>query len=337
MLENFFRIIVLISTISFFLIFITTKYAGKFKLLDYPNKRKDHLKPTPFTGGIGISLTFILIIFFSDFSDNYLNLILAYTFMISLVGIIDDKYNLNVGSKLIFQILPILLLVQDGLYLEDLGYISVLGTISLGSFSLVFTVLSCLFLINAFNYADGLDGFAGSLFLSSMILIFIISNLNLKNNDIDLFLILTSIPVVIFLFFNFGFKFIGKCFLGNAGSLMLGFLLSFILIYLKKSHGLHPFLLIWSIAIFVYDFILTNIERVIKNKEIFKPSKDHLHYLLAKKIKSKKLISLLGFLSNLVIGILGIYSFVSFGAIASLIVFFIIFILFSFIKINIRK
>ena len=83
MLENFFRIIVLISTISFFLIFITTKYAGKFKLLDYPNKRKDHLKPTPFTGGIGISLTFILIIFFSDFSDNYLNLILAYTFMIS--------------------------------------------------------------------------------------------------------------------------------------------------------------------------------------------------------------------------------------------------------------
>jgi UDP-GlcNAc:undecaprenyl-phosphate GlcNAc-1-phosphate transferase len=333
--EKIFNILTIISLSSFILIFISIRFAKKFKLLDYPDKRKTHQAPTPFTGGIGISLSYVLIIYFSEFNDNYLNLILSYAFAISLVGIIDDKYHLNVGSKLIFQILPILLLIQNGLYIEDLGYFY-FGSIKLGSFYLIFTILACLFLINAFNYSDGLDGFAASLFLSSIILILIITNLTLKNNDVTLFLIYLSIPVIIFLFFNFGFKFIGKCFLGNSGSLMLGFLLSFILIYLKKIYSLHPILLIWTIPIVVFDFIFTNIERIVKNKKIFKAGKDHLHYLLAEMISSNQLISLIGFLLNILIGILGIYCFLNYGAFFSLITFFSAFILYSIFRIKIK-
>ena len=76
-----------------------------------------------------------------------------------------DKFILNVGSKLIFQLLPIIYLVfYSNIFLEDIGNYPLVGTLELGSFAQIFTVLCVYFLINASNYLDGLDGVRNLIF-----------------------------------------------------------------------------------------------------------------------------------------------------------------------------
>ena len=90
---------------------MTAKLSYKLRLVDLPTKRKIHSKATAYTGGFALSVIFILSILILDISDNVLNLILSIGFLISIVGLIDDKYNLNVGGKLSLQVIPIFYLV----------------------------------------------------------------------------------------------------------------------------------------------------------------------------------------------------------------------------------
>ena len=83
--------------IIFFLLLASALLSYKFNLVDIPSKRKIHTKPTAFTGGIIISIAYLFALQIFDFASNSLNLILSIGFLISIVGIIDDKYNLNTG------------------------------------------------------------------------------------------------------------------------------------------------------------------------------------------------------------------------------------------------
>ena len=108
----------------------------------------------------------MLYVKFFSINDN-LEKILVYSSFVFLIGLVDDKKELTPGIKLIFLILPILILINEGFYLDDLGTYD-FGIITLGKFNLIFTILSILLLINAFNYIDGIDGLAISQFIISL-------------------------------------------------------------------------------------------------------------------------------------------------------------------------
>ena len=74
------------------LLFICTKISYKFNLVDLPNNRKIHLKPTAYTGGITLSIIYLLAILLFSINNNQLQLILVTGSFISIVGLIDDKY-----------------------------------------------------------------------------------------------------------------------------------------------------------------------------------------------------------------------------------------------------
>ena len=140
----------------------------------------------------------MLAIKFFDYPDNDLSLIISISFLVSCVGLIDDKYNLNVSNKLSLQIIPIFLVVIKFLIIEDLGYYNYFHT-DLGTFKIPFTLICVLFLMNAFNYFDGLDGSLSIVSLSVLlILIFLI-----PKQSFQLFLLLIILPNLIFLLFNF--------------------------------------------------------------------------------------------------------------------------------------
>ena len=103
--------IIIYLLISFTILFLSAKISYKFKLLDKPNKRKIHTNSTAYSGGIAISIALILSILLFNIPNNTLNLILSIGFLVSLVGFIDDTYNLNVGGKLSLQVFPIIYLV----------------------------------------------------------------------------------------------------------------------------------------------------------------------------------------------------------------------------------
>ena len=138
--------------IIFFLLLASALLSYKFNLVDIPSKRKIHTKPTAFTGGIIISIGYLIALQIFDFASNSLNLILSIGFLISIVGLIDDKYNLNTGGKLSLQVIPIFyLIVFENIKLTQIGDYEYFK-LSLGSFATPFTLLCVLLLINSFNY-----------------------------------------------------------------------------------------------------------------------------------------------------------------------------------------
>ena len=316
------------SLLSFFILFFCAIISYKFNLVDLPNKRKIHDEPTVYTGGIAISITFIFSIMLMDISDNSLNLILSLAFLISLIGIIDDKFVLNVGGKLSLQIIPIFyLIVFENLALTHLGDYDYFK-LELGTFLIPFTLISVLFLINAFNYFDGMDGILGFGTISILaILYFLISDQNFLS-----FLIIIVIPIIIFLCFNFSIFKLPKMFLGDSGSLLIGFIISFILIYLANKNLIHPILLAWSVAIFVYEFLSINLIRLKNKKNPFQAGRDHLHHILFKRTKSLFFTNFFIFSTNIVLFVIGFLSYSLINPLASLISFISFFIIFFILR-----
>ncbi len=315
------------SLLSFLLLFVCAKISYKFKLVDLPSERKIHSDETVYTGGVAISFSYILSILIFDIADNF-NLILSMAFLVSIIGLIDDKFNLNVGGKLSLQIFPIFYLI----IFQDLALIS-LGDynyfkLNLGSFALPFSLICTLFLINAFNYFDGTDG---TLSFSSVSVLGILYFL-VPNQEFQLYLVIILIPLGFFICFNFSLLRLPKMFLGDSGSLLLGFIISFILIYLANQNLVHPIILAWSIVIFVYEFLSINLIRLKKNQNPFVPGTDHLHHELFKKTKSIFFTNLTITLLNVILFLIGYLSFIFISPLVAFILFILLFLIFLFLR-----
>lgn len=263
----------LILVLSIIIIYIVCKFSQKIKLLDYPNNfRKFHTVPTPYTGGVAIFIINILIIkIIGANNDVEINNLLIFSSSIVLLGFIDDKYNLHVSTRVILQIAVIFLVMQQGFIITNLGKIFTAEDIYLGSFSILFTIISVAIITNGINYIDGIDGIASSLFINSILIIIVYIFLDHGNqkNVIEM-LISISIPVFIFFFFNNNLFKLPKLFLGDNGSLFLGFILSFLLIHLTQNIKLiESGQVIWIISLIFFDFFSTNVSRIMKKKSFF--------------------------------------------------------------------
>ena len=207
--------------LCFIIFYFVAKLSYKFKFVDIPDHRKIHEKPTAFTGGIAISIMLLFALqFFDIFNilDRKINLIISIAFLTSIVGLLDDKYHLNVGGKLSLQIIPIFYLIAfESIVLEQIGNYDYFQ-LNLGVFKLPFTIISVLFLTNAFNYFDGLDGTLATSTISVLAILFFL----FLDSNFQFFLIILFVPLIIFLLFNFSIFKLPKLFLGDSGSLFLG-------------------------------------------------------------------------------------------------------------------
>ena len=325
--------LIIYSLLSFLILFLCGKVSYKLNLLDHPNKRKIHTKATAYTGGFAISVILLFSIFLFAVSDKNLNIILSIAFLISIIGLIDDKYNLDVSSKLSLQIIPIFyLVVFENLALQQIGDYNYFK-VELGSFVIPFTLMCVLLLINAFNYFDGIDGTLGFTSISVLIILYFL----IPNQNFQLFLILILIPLAMFLCFNFSLFKLPKLFLGDSGSLLIGFVIAFVLIYLANQNLTHPILLAWSVVIFVYEFLSINLIRLKNKKDPLKAGQDHLHHLLFNNTKSIFLTNFFISIMNIILFIIGYLSFLLISPLISLILFITFFIIFLILRNNYSK
>ena len=121
-------------------------------------------------------------------------------------------------------------------------------------------------------------------------------------------------------------------FLGDSGSLLIGFIISFILIYLANKNLFHPILLSWSVVIFVYKFLSINIIRLKNKRDPFKAGKDHLHHAIFEKTNSLFLTNFFITSINIILFIIGYLSFTLINSLTSLIIFIIIFFVFLILR-----
>ncbi len=299
-----------LAIFSIFIYLIIYKFRKKIGLIlnvnDIPNeKRKIHKHPTPKTASYSIFITFITFLLIDLFifqSNKSFNLVIIGSLLFFLVGLFDDKFNLSPTIRIFFGILIILFLtsLNDYLIISQF-YLSIFDTFFyLHNFSIIFTILCILCLINSLNFSDGINGLACGLVFFWLIYILVIYKDYIEINNFYLALIVLFNLVLIF-YFNIK----GHHFLGDAGSLMISSFVAFLIIYLHNKKINDPgsqdsaesILIIFLIPFL--DMLRLLISRTIKKGSPAKGDNDHLHHYLIKKFTISKSLIIYFFLINL--------------------------------------
>ncbi|NOQ29795.1 MAG: undecaprenyl/decaprenyl-phosphate alpha-N-acetylglucosaminyl 1-phosphate transferase [Helicobacteraceae bacterium] len=263
---------------TFLLSFVTIKlvllYAKKLQLIDTPNLRSTHVKTTPSGAGIGFILSvFISLYIFQQelFLDNWY--IFVAIFMVYVIGILDDRHNAPPRAKFVIIATASLLLVLNGLEIDSLGtYFGV--DVPLYYFALPFTIFAITGFSNALNLIDGLDALAASIAIVTLGTFAYIGSVYNDQLIVQLSLF-TIASLLAFLLFNWN---PAKIFMGDSGSLSLGFIIAIVAVLSLKY--IHPITVLYIAAIPILDTIVVMVRRLNQGKSPFKADKTHIHHVL---------------------------------------------------------
>lgn len=254
------------------------KVANHVGAMDIPDARKVHHIPIPRLGGLGIYLGFLLgYILFGSMSLR-MNAILIGSFIIILTGMVDDINPIPAKVKFLFQtIAASVVAIYGHILLSDLSAFGFY--IEFGWLSYPITILFIVAIINCINLIDGLDGLAAG--LSSIYFITIGIVIVGWKHSFELDAIITFIMLgatLGFLCHNFN---PAKIFMGDTGSMFLGYIIAVIALLGFKNVTLTTLLApICLLAIPIMDTLFAIIRRFINKKPIGQPDKEHLHHQL---------------------------------------------------------
>jgi len=298
----------LILLVSFLITLIITslarKLAVKLKIYDMPEKTKIHKKPVPYLGGTSIFIGFLVSILigtrlysFDTVIRKQLYLILICSFILFTLGLLDDIKQVKAIYKLAFEFLIIAALFFMGLRL------SILQNTFLNFIFITFWII---FIINAFNNIDGLDGLAAGIAVICCLFFIVIYSIMGSTLAVILSLALMGSSLA-FLIFNFN---PAAIFMGDAGTLFIGFILSVIPLvgFVRTSNKLVAVavpILILSYLILDSSFVLIN--RFLQRKNLFMGDLEHTYNLLFNRLKSQKKTVSLIYMINILLGILSVF------------------------------
>ena len=214
-----------------------------------------------------------------------------------------------------------------------------LPNIEIGSLSILFTIFCVIGLTNSFNFIDGVDGLCSCLSLISILSIIFICVLNNKLQflvDLKL-LVFLCITIFFFIFFNITSFF--KIFLGDSGSIFLGFIVAWILISTAqdKNELMHPVLAIWCVTLPVFDLTSVVIRRILRKINPFKPDRRHVHHILIELGFSKTNTFLTIIFSSIFLIFFGLIIFYVLGSFPALISYLLLLFLYVFLMINLSR
>ncbi len=276
--------IILVFLVSFFsVIFILPKIANIAKrigLLDQPNGRKVHTHPRPLVGGIGM----VIAVTFTSFAFIPINGLRGYFLglvLLLFVGFLDDFKEIGHRQKFLAQIVATgAMIFFSKVALVTFGDLLGVGVLDIpGGNAVVWlvTIFCVVGVINAVNLIDGLDGLAGG--LSFVAFIFFAIHSSFADNQVLMLLNLALAGAVLgFLNFNW---YPSVLFMGDAGSLGLGFSLSFMALALTQGSGamMSPVAALLILAVPITDTIIVMFKRVMHRQSPFRPDKYHLHHI----------------------------------------------------------
>lgn len=268
----------------FFVVFITTlvlihillKYSYVLKLMDMPNQRSIHSQTKSRAGGIAIFFSFLLgVILLNIDVDIYVALSF---FLVFLLGVYDDIFNSSSRLKFIVLIISAICLYLGGFSIDSLGVFLGYDLTLPSLVAAIFFVFAVVGFINAMNLIDGLDG------LSSGVAIMILLGymyLGYKYNDMFVFYVssLLIITLVAFLVYNW---YPSKLFMGDSGSLTLGFVIAVLSIYSIQMEYVTPVTVLLLTAVPILDTLIVMIRRIRNGKNPFHPDKSHIHHIILK-------------------------------------------------------
>ncbi len=257
----------IIITLAFvFSAFVYMKIAVKFNILDKPNHRSSHTKPTIRGGGVLFYLAVLLFFIKSDFNFPYFFIGLS---LIAIISFVDDLVSLSSKLRLIFQLIAVVFICIQLSVFSSYGWLVALPVILMG-----------IAFMNIYNFMDGINGITGLYSISYLIGIYLINyNEKIIENSLLFYLF---ISIVIFGYYNFRKK--ARFFAGDIGSISIA--TTFFFIGLMFFLKLNSPLVLLLFAVYGVDSLVTMVYRKIVLKEnIMEAHRHHIYQKLTDKFK----------------------------------------------------
>lgn len=246
------------------------RLAIKWRFIDHPSERKFHNKPMPLLGGLAIFLGFWVSMFWVR--PPWISTVFISSIIICGAGLWDDRFVIRPSRKLLFQFIAAVFTVSMGIRAQIFLPLPV---------SFIISIIWILAVTNAFNLLDNMDGVScGVAFISSLLLLF-----TSQDYFVSGALCAFMGAALGFLFFNFP---PAKIFMGDCGSMFIGYIVSVITIlgtyYKPESPTLFPVVIpLLVLAVPIFDVLSVISIRIIRKRPVFQPDKNHFsHRLVAR-------------------------------------------------------
>ncbi len=302
--------ILLTSSVSFIVTFlaipIVIQIAESKKLYDVPDNRKIHTGLVPSLGGIAIFAGFIFtaLLSISSFTNPEFQYFFAAAVVIFFIGLKDDLILLSATKKFIGQVVAASILIHLG----GINITSMHGLFGIHeipqAFSLAFSYLTIIVIINSFNLIDGVDGLAGSLGLMTMLVL----GIYFFSNDMLAYSLLAfgmTGSLVAFLIFNHQ---PAKIFMGDSGSLLLGLVNSILVLkFISVADTAEVVYRVDSavavgfsiLMVPLFDTLRVFTIRIFNGRSPFTPDRNHIHHLFLDLGLSHSVVTVLCVLINM--------------------------------------
>lgn len=281
--SSFFAFIIALAVVLIIMPFVI-KFAIKTNAMDAPDKRKVHQKPVPRLGGLGIYIGFMAAVLFisctTDIVGDHLmdlaGLLLGGAFIV-IVGVIDDYCNLPAKVKLLGQIAAACIMVSFDVKIDFLT--NPFGDwIFLEYLAVPVTIFWIVGLTNTVNLIDGLDGLAAGVSTIASITLLLVGY---QQGDMFVVFITAALVGASLGFLKYNFN-PARIFMGDTGSMFLGFILAGVSIIgvVKSATTIALIVPILALGLPILDTTFAIIRRYRSGVPIFKPDKGHLHHRL---------------------------------------------------------
>ncbi len=265
---------VTIFILSLVLVGLVKRYAPALGLIDIPNDRSTHVNHTPRAAGIGFFLAAASVLPFFHF-----DLLLQYgwtflaIFLVFAIGVLDDHHDASPNAKFIVLIVSTVLLSFNGLVIDDVGTFFGLP-ITLVWFAIPFTVFAVTGFTNALNLIDGLDGLAGTVSIVILSTFFIVGY---QHDDIFMMTISMAFIASLLAFLVYNWQ-PASIFMGDSGSLTLGFIISVLAV--KSLDYLPTVSILFIAALPIFDTLVVMARRKLKGRSMFSADRCHMHHII---------------------------------------------------------
>ncbi|KAF0286408.1 hypothetical protein BA899_09650 [Spiribacter sp. SSL99] len=275
---------------------VLRRHAKRFGLVDRPGGRKQHQRPTPVVGGLGMGIALVValpvILGLRGADPDFFPLVttgapfVGALLALLIVGLIDDQRGLGSRPKFGVQAIAAVVAVSaGGLSLEGIGTWPGGAPIALGLLAAPVTVVAIVGFVNAFNMIDGVDGLAGSTAVVMLAALGVVAGI--ADAALPLLIAVALCGACLgFLVFNLRTPWRSRAtvFLGDAGTLMLGFAIVWVAIDVSQRPAtpIAPVGIAWVLALPVIDTLNLMIRRLLRGQSPFHADRNHFHHILGR-------------------------------------------------------
>ena len=303
--------LILTISISFLITLLLTPLmiliAKRKNIYDVPNQRKEHQTLTPLLGGVAICIAVsITVLFFAKSTNSYvLPLMVLGSITVAFMGLIDDIIQLSEKRRMILLFIIAIIVFYGSLqfYINEYGILrgNLLETV-------IFSILSIIWIVgvtNAINFSDGLDGLASYLSIVSVISFAII--FALQGRDMLVLYVALALLGAIAGFIPYN-RNPALIFMGDSGSMYIGFLLSLLAIasIAHETTLLSIVVPIFILFVPILDLCMAILRRLVLKKSIFKPDKMHFHHILNRRINNQIVVVIILSLIQILFAAIGV-------------------------------